>query len=92
MSKANNRERIARFHRRLREGGGVHTSMDLSRSAHQALCEIKARYGLTTREAVEAALLDAAVRGDTFDPNLGKLAREHGFSPDELRLFPRSSE
>lgn len=89
MSKASDRARINRFHRRLRENGGMHTTLNLSRSATQALKELMSRHNLTSREAVEAALLDAAVRGDAFEPDLGKMAKEYGLSPEELRFLPK---
>ena len=70
---------------RLREKGGRTGSMQLSRTGAEALDLICDRHLLTRRDAVEAALIDAAMQGETFNPRPLKFVREHGCSVVELR-------
>src|SRR5687768_4775194 len=77
--------RSLRRNARIRANGGLHTSLSLSRSSSQALEQLCRQHGLTRRDAIEAALVAAAMQGEAFDPRPLQLVREHGCSVDELR-------
>lgn len=70
---------------RLRERGGRTASVQLSRTGAEALDHLCHRHELTRRDAIEAAILDAALRADAFDARPLRLARAYGCSVDELR-------
>lgn len=83
--------RSKRRNARLGAAGGMVSTLLLSRTSADALRELQAAHaGFTRREIVEAALLDAAVRADAFDPSVARLAAEYGLSVSELRYLPRA--
>lgn len=89
MSSAN--DRVKRRNARVRAAGGLVSTLVLSRSSAEALHALhQAHPAYTQRQIVEAALLDAAVRAETFDPHVARLAAEHGLSVSELRYLPRN--